>query len=533
MKYVSVSQMLAIEEEANRRGISYDLMMKNAGQGLAKLVNDRFHLLKDKGILGLIGSGNNGGDTLVALAWLAIHGWNTSAYLVNPRDPSDPLLLELQKSGGRVYYYDGDQDLKQISSLIEQNSILLDGILGTGFQLPLRSRLEYILKRVNEFISRFNKAMIVVAVDCPSGIDCDTGNAASEVIRAHLTITMAAIKQGLLTHPAFNFVGEIELVGIGLPEGEEDQLDNWKSVKRFVPGDDYVHSILPNRPSDAHKGTFGTAVIVAGSSNFPGASLLAGAAAYRIGAGLVTLAVPKSIHPGLIGQLPEATWILLPDDNGYISPGAVEILLENLTRVTAILIGPGLSLHQSTEGFIKNLINNLGRYTDKTGVQLDPPPLVIDADGLKLLSKIDNWQNLLPCCSILTPHPGEMSILTNKATQDIQKDRVKLAEFYSSQWNQIVVLKGAFSVIASPDGRTAIIPVATPALARAGTGDVLAGLITGLRAQGIGAFESAVTGAWIHAKAGLLACKEIGNPASVIAGDIVKSSIKIINNLHK
>ena len=283
-------------------------------------------------------------------------------------------------------------------------------------------------------------------------------------------------------------------------------------------------------------------MIVAGSINYSGAALLAGEAAYRIGAGLVSMAVPASLHAALAGHLPEATWILLPEEIGVVSKDAVDILMKNLNRSTAMLIGPGFGLEPTTLEFLTHLLQavhstshgNIGfvrsiSVTESKGQKL--PPLVIDADGLKLLSKITNWYQILPALSILTPHPGEMAILTGLNIEEIQANRVEIAEHFSQKWGHIVVLKGAFTVIGSPDGLTSIIPVSTPALARAGTGDVLAGLITGLRAQGLGAYSASVTGAWIHAHAGLAAMYRIGNPASVLARDVLYSTIEVLNKL--
>jgi NAD(P)H-hydrate epimerase len=246
--------------------------------------------------------------------------------------------------------------------------------------------------------------------------------------------------------------------------------------------------------------------------------LLAGEAAFRSGAGWVTLAVPEPLHAAIAGQFIEATWLLLPHNDGFISAQAVEEVRENLDKPTALLFGPGFGLQDSSLNFIVRLISG--------GFNL--PPLVVDADGLKLLAKIPDWWDQLPARSILTPHPGEMSILTGLSKDEIQSSRIEIAERFAKDWSHVVVLKGAFTVIASPDGRTAIIPVATPALARAGTGDVLAGLIAGLRAQGMASFEAAAAAAWIHAQAGLHAADVLENTATVLAGDVLAAVVDVM-----
>jgi NAD(P)H-hydrate epimerase len=323
---------------------------------------------------------------------------------------------------------------------------------------------------------------------------------------------MAAVKRGLLCFPAYPLVGELSLVGIGLL----DDLPAWKNINRQVVDEDQVRTILPPRPLDAHKGTFGTVMVVAGSVSFTGAALLAGKAAYRSGAGWVTMAVVEPLHGALAGQFPEAPWLLLPHERGYISAPSAEVVLRNLGKTTALLLGPGFGLEQTTYQFLANLLTP------------SLPPLVLDADGLKLLAKIPNWPTRLPAPAVLTPHPGEMAVLTGFTLEEIQVDRIGVAERFAQEWGHVVVLKGAFTVIASPTGKTAVIPVATPALARAGTGDVLAGLIAGLRAQGVEAYEAASAGAWIHAQAGLRAARELGTTASVLAGDVLDAVIGVM-----
>jgi NAD(P)H-hydrate epimerase len=291
---------------------------------------------------------------------------------------------------------------------------------------------------------------------------------------------------------------------------------------------------------DAHKGTFGTVLVVAGSQRYTGAAWLAGQAAYRIGAGLVTLAIPESLHSVLAGQFPEATWLPLPEEDGYIEPAAIEIVLNNLEHITALLIGPGFGLERQTLRFVDQLLSKKPRSAigfmpgiEQAGdaKRTTLPPMVIDADGLKLLAKIPEWHKKLPRASILTPHPGEMSVLTKIPKETIQADRLAVAERFCKEWEHVVVLKGAMTIIAAPDGQTAVIPVASPALARAGTGDVLSGLIVGLRAQGVNAFEAATAGAWIHAFAGLHAASNLGNSASVLAGDVLRAVSEVLGEV--
>ena len=517
--------MIAIEKEADANGLSYAEMMENAGRGLAELVHA---LGQEHGwdeVTGLVGSGNNGGDTLVALAWLANAGWRTHAYLFNRRSKDDDeLITRYLSAGGELFESARDTNDKTLNAFLDQSDVLLDGLLGTGIKLPLKKEAAQVLAKINFNLSEMDLPAFVVAVDCPSGVDCDMGATADETIPADLTVTMAAVKQGLLKLPAFEFVGDLQVVDIGLPEN----LDSWNAIKTEVADWDRVSALLPERTPASHKGTFGTAFVVAGSISYTGAALLAGTAAYRIGAGLVTMAVSEPLHAALAGHLPEATWVLLPHENGFISDNASDDVLENLECATAFLVGPGLGDKHTTRTFIENIIPSI------------KIPMVIDADALRHLIPLsprerpgarESWYKKLFAPAVLTPHPGEMSLLTGLSKEEIQSNREMTAGRYAKEWGHVVVLKGAFTVIASPDGRMTIIPVATPALARAGTGDVLAGLIVGLCAQGLDAYDAAIAGAFIHAQAGLLAAEILGTTASVLASDVLDAIPDVIAGL--
>ncbi len=538
MKLVSVAEMKAIEREADASGLSYSQMMQNAGTGLAAEIRRRYGGENFRIAVGLVGSGNNGGDCLVALTDLQQDSWDCTAILVRERPDDDPLVTRFRQVGGMLLHW---QELTQegIKELyVQRANVLIDGVLGTGIQLPLKAVLAEILGEVKQFIEAAEPEIEVVAVDCPSGVDCDSGAAAAETIPADLTVCMAAVKEGLLLSPAFDLVGEVIAVDIGLAA----DLPAWQAVQREVADADMVRSILPKRAPDSHKGTYGTALIVAGSVNYSGAVLLAGEAAYRIGAGLVTLAVPAPLHQALASALPEATWLLLPHEMGVISAGAVDLVRKQLERVNAMLLGPGWGMEETTQNFLERLLQvkpaapkpGIGFIQNSTrpaeaGPQL--PPLVIDADGLKLLAKIEGWAKLVPPGTVLTPHPGEMAILTRMKITDIQADRYGTAVRFAREWDKVVVLKGAFTIVADASGRTAVIPVATSALAKGGTGDVLAGMITGLRAQGVPPFEAAVAGAWIHAHAGLAAAEQWGNEAMVLAGDVILGLAEVFEKL--
>ena len=535
MKLVSTAEMHEIEEKAAAGGFSYDQMMKNAGRGLAEIIHFFDFHDSERQIIGLVGSGKNGGDTLIALTLLVQTGWKVMAYLVSPRPEDDLLIKELSEEGGKFIAASEDKSYETLDFWLGESTVMLDGVFGTGLKLPIMPDAERTLTHVSSFLP----LPFVIAVDCPSGIDCESGEVSPAVIPADMTVCMAAIKKGLMKFPAYEYVGEIEVVDIGLP----DELGAWKDVKHEVVGLERVQSILPTRKMNAHKGTFGTVMVVAGSMNYTGAAYLASKAAYRIGAGLVQTAIPGSLYAPLAGHLTEATWLILPEEMGVIAVGAVDLVRKNLDKATALLLGPGWGMEPTTLEFLKKLITDksvakrigigfvggASNAHDARTVHL--PPLVIDADGLKLLAQITDWPSCLPEQSVLTPHPGEMAVLTGLTVEEIQNNRLNITLKYAREWGHVVVLKGALTVIASPDGRAGVIPVASSALARAGTGDILAGTITGLRAQGVAAYEAALAGAWIHAQAGLAAASLVGHEAAVLAGDVLEAIADVLREI--
>jgi NAD(P)H-hydrate epimerase len=258
------------------------------------------------------------------------------------------------------------------------------------------------------------------------------------------------------------------------------------------------------------------------------------------------MAIPAILHSALAGQFPEAIWSLLPHERGFISREAAKTLSKNFERATALLVGPGIGMEDTTGEFLRDLLasesvtrkvsGRIGFLQEQDGNKENAPaalpPMVIDADGLKLLENIEDWYKKLPAPAVLTPHPGEMAVLTGLSTEDVQADRMEVVTKYAQKWGHVVVLKGAFTIIAAPDGIATVIPVASPALARAGTGDVLAGLIVGLIAQGLDAYDAAVAGAWIHAQSGLIAEDALGSTASVLAGDVLEAIPDVMSDLE-
>ncbi|MBN2085976.1 MAG: NAD(P)H-hydrate dehydratase [Anaerolineales bacterium] len=525
-RIVSVEQMRAIESEADRKGMPFERMMECAGEAVFLRASEHYGPVTGRRVVVLCGGGNNGGDGLVAAVHFSRAGAAVEVILASQRKDDDSRLRAAVAAGCAQTDGTADANRSRMSQALEGAEILVDAVLGTGTRLPLRPPLAGFLDSVLAAVSRNAHRPFVVAVDCPSGVDCDTGAAAPQTIPADLTVTLAAAKPGLITFPAAELTGRLVVAGIGLPP----DLDSLKTPGVQLADADLVRGWLRARPRNSHKGTFGRMIVIGGSINYPGAPALAGLGAYRAGAGLVTLAVPGTVYRAAVSILPEATWIVLPEDFGVIAAEAADVLVLEILKAQALVIGPGFGREKPTAAFLKTLLRKtrherraigFGTAAEKGNAETSHlPPSVVDADALRILPELPGWTGMLPNGSVLTPHPGEMAGLTGLTGEKIRQDRTGIAQRFAQQWNTIVVLKGAFTVVAAPDGRCAIEPFATPALARAGTGDVLAGTIGGLIAQGVESWEAAVLGAYLHGRAGELAAAHAGVTDSVLARDV-------------
>ena len=555
-KIVTTDQMRAIERAADAQGHSYAAMMERAGRAVAERVKQLLAGSEQPRVAVIVGPGNNGGDGLVAARILAqeLEGASVGAFLLKLRGDDDDVFARARDAGVFIASADDDKaaGYRVLQNLVANADVLIDALFGTSLRLPIKGDAAKVLQAAHKAITLRraerpappyttpadpdltapDDGPIIVAVDCPSGLDCDTGALDKLTLPAHETITFAAAKPGLLTFPGAEAVGTLHIADIGLPS----RLPELDEIALTLVDAAEVRARLPQRPRDSHKGTFGKAMVVAGSLNYTGAAYLAAAAAYRAGAGLVTVGAPQIIVPVLAGMLPEATWLLLPHDLGVINEAAVKVLRTELAGYSALLLGPGFGREDVTGEFLRELLRPQEEVRHSRAIGFVPnepagetarpatdlPPLVIDADGLNLLAAMDDWPRLLPPGTILTPHPGEFARLARLEREDVQANRIPLAQAKAAEWNCVVVLKGAFTVVAAPDGRTAVEPFATSALASAGTGDVLAGAIAGLLAQGLAPFDAALCAGWLHGMAGVRAAEVLETAISVTAGDVLE-----------
>ncbi len=506
MKLVTSEQMRRLEALSAEAGVSSETLMENAGLAVAQEVWMALGTLEDRRVLVLVGPGNNGGDGLVAARHL--HDWGTQVrcYLLRGRGEDDANLRQVVERGIEVVVSEEDPGLSALEAALAEADGVVDALLGTGAARPITGTLAAVLDKLSRARSR-RPAPVIVAVDLPTGVSADTGAVDAAAVPADVTVALGFSKVGLHTLPGADYAGRVQVVDIGLPAGLGDGLPFELMTASGV------RALLPPRPAGANKGTFGRVMVVAGSRNYVGAARLAVEGAARVGAGLVTLACPESLQPLVAARLTEATYLPLPEEDGAIGRDAVAPLLRSaFGGYQALLVGCGLGQNPSTQAFLRSLLFSLPE---------EPPfALVIDADGLNALARTPRWWCLLRSPAVLTPHPGEMSRLARQSIVDIQADRLQAAVSAASQWGKVVVLKGAHTVVASPDGRATLSPFANPALASAGTGDVLAGAIAGLAAQGLTLYDAALCGVYLHGAAANDLRSELGD-AGLLAGDLL------------
>ena len=510
-KIVTSTQMRLIEERAEQAGTSTDSLMERAGEEVALRVDS---LLREEGppdadgvVTVLVGPGSNGGDGLVAARRLSGRGHRVEAYLCTPRRAPDRKLDAAAREGVTVVRVDEDPEMARLRDILDRCCVVVDAILGTGRSRPIEGGLEAILRILAE--ARAHRPdMRLVAVDVPTGLDADSGEPDPACVAADLTVSLGFYKAGLLTPPGADVAGEVTVADIGL----DNELAAGVDVELMT--DAWVAGHLPLRPLASHKGTFGRALVVAGSRNYIGAAHLAAMGAYRAGAGLVTLAVPESLCGPLATAAPEPTYLPLPETGpGILAPDAAPAVFEAIAGYDSLLMGCGLGLSTAARSLVEAVL-----YSRR-----DIPPTVVDADGLNILALTHSndmpWWRLFRSPAILTPHPGEMARLRDGDPTE-QVGRIDLARESAGLWNKVTVLKGAHTVVASPGGSVMVSPFANPGLATAGTGDVLAGAIAGLLAQGLSLAQAASVGVYLHGAAGERLRRELGD-SGMVASDLL------------
>jgi NAD(P)H-hydrate epimerase len=514
MKLITVAQMRALEEQAVAEGTDIYNLMDSAGLAAAQEAWMALRIIEDRLVLVLAGTGNNGGDGIVAAFHLREMGAQVHVYLIEARPEDDPPWQALHDHDIPFTLATDDPDFSKLDALIEESAGILDALLGTGTNRPIEGTMAEVLKRLAASREGDNRRQLI-ALDVPTGVDPDTGHADPLTVPADVTVGFGYVKVGLFQTPGRTYGGQIIRADIGLP-GPNDELPyeeiEYRMAQRGVPA----------RPPDGHKGTFGRVVLAAGSVRFPGAAVLASEAAARSGAGLVTIAAPAEAQP-LLMRFPDATHEPLSSTGGTLNGAAAIELLRALPGTEALLVGPGLGHTNDTEEFMRGLLAGLDAVDGLRAV-------VLDADALNALATHRGWHEWFHLPRIVTPHPGEMARLRGTTAAEVQGNRLQHALDYAREIGGVVVLKGACTIIATPDGRARFSGAMNSMLAHGGTGDVLAGLLAGFIAQGAEPFDAATAAVYVHTETASAVAKEYGEAAG-LAQDLLRALPEVRKNL--
>lgn len=517
MKILTTEQMRRAEQDCARVGLPTNVLMENAGKAVAEEVRRILGVIYQQNVLILVGPGNNGGDGLVAARHLHDWGAGVSLYLFGQRAEDDPNLELTRRRGITCVEAAQDKKLGRLDELLLSATAVVDALFGTGQSRPIGDTFARALGRVSR-AKEMKPGLKIIALDLPSGLNADSGAVDPACLYADYTFTLGFAKRGLFSSPGVERVGQITVVDIGIPEHLAEE------VTTELITDVWARLALPRRPLQANKGSFGRVLVVAGSINYIGAAYLACSGALRVGAGLVTLATASSLQPVLASKLTEVTYLPLPESSpGIVSPQAAGLIHRELGQYSVLLMGCGLGQSEPAMEFVRSTL---------FGLPAVPLSLVLDADALNTLAKTGHWWQQLADDAILTPHPGEMARLVGVSIDEVQSDRVGIARKVASEWQKTVVLKGAYTVVATPDGQSRINPVANPGLASAGTGDVLTGAIAGLAAQGLSLFDAATCGVYLHGEAGEMVRDKLGD-AGMVATDLLPALPLVIKQLKE
>ncbi len=505
MYLVSASQMQRMDKKTIEEfGIPGFVLMENAGRGAVRFFLSIFSELEKKKVGVVCGKGNNGGDGFVMARYLAARNIPVAVYLLCARDSvagdAKAHLDLMARLDVPVYEVKDQKDLLIHKTAMGLRDVWIDAIFGTG----LNTEVSGFYRTVIDLINDFGKP--VFAVDIPSGLHPDTGRPLGVAINAVATATFGHGKTGLVQYPGAEHCGRVRVVDIGIPPGMIQ--DTLVSCRLLTP--DYISSLYRTRKSDSHKGSAGHLLVVAGSRGKTGAAALCAQGAMRIGAGLVTLAVPQGLHSIAEILLKEVMTLPLPDiKDGCLSKDSPADILKALQGRQCLVMGPGLGIETQTVQAVHAVIKGA------------PTSMVLDADALNSLEGQASLLREAKKDVVITPHPREMARLSGKTVEDIQADRITAAESFAVKYRVHVVLKGARTVIAHPDGQVFINPTGNPCLASGGTGDVLAGMIAGLMTQGYPVKDAVHMAVYLHgAAADELAGKK--GPVGILASDILE-----------
>jgi NAD(P)H-hydrate epimerase len=506
MKVVTAEQM----QELDRKSIEVYripgiVLMENAGRAAVEVIIGNFPDIQKKTIAIIAGKGNNGGDGFVMARYLLNRGISVKVFLL-----TDPKSLRgdaeinfniFHHMKGEIVPVPSSKDYQKVKKSLENFDLLIDGIFGTGLDAEVRGYYREVIDHLNTLQKP------IVAIDVPSGLDADTGKPLGTAVRASLTITFGLPKVGHLVSPGIDYVGSLKIVDIGIPKRlvEEEKIQT-----HLLEQEPLQRWLSTPRRANTHKGDYGHLLVIAGSVGKTGAAAMACEAALRMGAGLVTLAIPKSLNSIMEVKLTEVMTEPLPETpKQTLSLRAFNTILRLCENKKAIVIGPGIGTYKETQSLVLKLIKALDL------------PIILDADGLTSLATQPKTLLTTKRPLILTPHPGEMARLIQSTVKEVQDDRIGVSKNFSQSHRSYLVLKGYRTLIATPKGEVFINPTGNPGMASGGTGDVLTGMMGGLICQGFDILPSIQMSVYLHGWAGDEVARELGEK-SLVATDIIK-----------
>jgi ADP-dependent NAD(P)H-hydrate dehydratase / NAD(P)H-hydrate epimerase len=496
-------------------GIPGVVLMENAGAQVARILWQEYADLQTRRVAVLCGRGNNGGDGFVIARYLHNRGVSVRVFIIG--EPSDIRgdasvhLNMLQRAGMAPEIVKTPESARAVGARLAEYDLLIDALLGTGLKAEVSGMFQLIIAAMNA------AGRTIVAVDIPSGLSADVGTLLGDHVRADLTVTMALPKRGLMLYPAAEHVGRLVVVDIGFPAAvREHAMIHCHTLEGHT-----LAAQLQTRADDTHKGTYGHVLIVAGGPGKTGAGALASMSALRTGAGLASFALPHSLNAAMEAKLTEVMTIPLPESApGVLGDDAAKRLIEWLEGKSALVLGPGIGTRPETVRCVHEVLRQ---------VRI---PTVLDADGLNALATDPKSTGDMQAPLVLTPHPGELARLRRTTTAAIQANRLTAAQETASAWKAVVVLKGAHTVIAEPEGTLYINLTGNPGMATAGSGDVLSGMIGALLGQGYTPSMAARIAVYTHGLAGDLAAAAVGE-RSLIAGDLIETLSRAFRQLEQ
>ena len=490
------------------------LLMEMAGRGIAKIINDKYS--KDVSNISIFcGKGNNGGDGFTAARFLDMWGYNVEIiFTANEDDLSEVSYTNYKIVKLRNIAIKNIDNLNnsEVEEIIEKSDLVIDALLGTGIKGKVRGVYSRIIDLINQ---RKDKEIIVLSVDVPSGVDALSGEIHGQAVKANLTATMAYYKTGLMLYPGREYCGEIKVVDLGMVDSSLKKV----GYNHYLLDEENAADLLPERKLQGHKGTFGKVLVIGGSKGMSGAPALVAESVLKTGAGLVKIAVPDFFAKQGINYKKEIITEFLPSQAETLSLKAYDNIKSIMDKSDILAVGPGLSQSKDIENLIEKILLNIEK------------PIVLDADGINGINNLELlFARKYPL--ILTPHPGEMSRLIDKSIPEIKSNKLDIARNFASKYGVILILKGATTVIALPDGDIYLNPNGNNGMATAGSGDVLTGIIAGLMAQGLTPEEAAILGPYLHGKSGDKAKSDLTS-YSLLASDIIDYLTIALKNLNQ